>query len=150
MSSASTPPSIDIYAAAKAYEARQQAAEDHSQSPMSSSSSTYSSSPQTPSSADVSKSAQKQKQKAVHMRRQSLLSSALLQAEATTINVGDPDGPPRLISYVSSSQGFTWNPELFLRSYVDVDYVPLENRREPVIEIHVSEDERRKWLADEQ
>lgn len=73
-SSASTPPSINIYAAAKAYEARQQAAKDHSQSPMSSSSSTYSSSPQTPSSADASKSAQKQKQKAVHMRRQSLLS----------------------------------------------------------------------------
>lgn len=73
-SSASTPPSINIYAAAKAYEARQQAAKDHSQSPMSSSSSTYSSSPQTPSSANASKSAQKQKQKAVHMRRQSLLS----------------------------------------------------------------------------
>lgn len=66
--------SIDIYNTAKVYETRQQSAKDHSQSPMSSSSSTYSSSPQTPSSANPSKSAQKQKQKAVHERRQSLLS----------------------------------------------------------------------------
>lgn len=54
------------------------------------------------------------------------------------------------ISYLSSSQGFTWNPEIFLPSYIDVDYVPLENRREPVIEIHVSDEERRKWFGFEE
>ena len=32
-------------------------------------------------------------------------------------------------------------PEIFLPSYIDYDYVPLENRREPVHEINLSEDE---------
>lgn len=45
------------------------------------------------------------------------------------------------ISYLSSSQGFAWNPEIFLPSYVDCDYVPLENRREPVHEIVLSDEE---------
>lgn len=81
------------------------------------------------------------------------------------INIGEPDGPPRLvsprelttwehfraawltlvlpkqISYLSSSQGFAWNPELFLPSYVDYDYTPLENKREPVIEITLTDEE---------
>lgn len=65
----SAPTSIDIFPA-KVYETRQQVVKDQSQSPLSSSSSTYSSSPQTPSS---SKSSQKNKGKAVHQRRQSLL-----------------------------------------------------------------------------
>jgi hypothetical protein len=34
-----------------------------------------------------------------------------------------------------------WNPEIFLPSYMDCDYVPLENRREPVHEILLSDDE---------
>ena len=65
-----------------------------------------------------------------------------------------------MISYVESSQGFTWNPgalsplipraafaglpsppEIFLPSYVDCDYTPLENRREPVHEITLSDEE---------
>ncbi|KAF3763806.1 hypothetical protein M406DRAFT_357236 [Cryphonectria parasitica EP155] len=138
----STPSSIQI--PAKVYETRQHCAKE--QSPLSSSSSTYSMSPQPPSSATPSKAAQKKK--AVHERRPSLLSPAISKSEATTINIGDPDGPPRLISYLSSSQGFAWNPEIFLPSYIDVDYVPLENRREPVVEIIVSDDERRKWFPD--
>lgn len=103
------------------------------------------------------------------------------------INIGDPDGPPRLvahlspsprllvadllqISYLSSSQGFAWNPgsfdvdlvgcpaftppfpltlapsEIFLPSYVDCDYEPLENRRDPVHEILLSDEESKNML----
>ncbi|KAF6802161.1 hypothetical protein CSOJ01_11778 [Colletotrichum sojae] len=101
----------------------------------SSSSSTYSSSLQASSPASA------QKQKTVHQRRPSLLSTALSKQESTVINIGDPNGTPRLISYLSSSQGFAWNPEIFLPSYVDCDYVPLENQREPVIEIVLSDEE---------
>ena len=68
------------------------------------------------------------------------------------------------ISYLSSSQGFTWNPgmrpqarqtitmmltqliEIFLPSYVDCEYTPLENRREPVHEILLSDEESRSML----
>ncbi|KAK2591598.1 hypothetical protein QQS21_010695 [Conoideocrella luteorostrata] len=84
--------------------------------------------------------------KMLHTRRPSLLSSALSKQETTVINIGDPEGPPRLISYLSSSQGFVWNPEIFLPSYVDCDYVPLENQREPVHEIVLSDEESRKML----
>ncbi|OAA71645.1 hypothetical protein ISF_02196 [Cordyceps fumosorosea ARSEF 2679] len=116
-----------------------------------------SSAPSTPSSAT--------KTKGLHTRRPSLLSSALSMEKSTVINIGDPDGPPRLITYLSSSQGFDWNPgrlaqppgfsrtpltdicvEIFLPSYLDCDYVPLENRREPVHEIRLSEEELRDML----
>ena len=30
----------------------------------------------------------------------------------------DPSSPPRLITYTKHSQGFTWNDELFLPSYL--------------------------------
>ncbi|KAJ8131190.1 hypothetical protein O1611_g2434 [Lasiodiplodia mahajangana] len=72
--------------------------------------------------------------------------SALSKEECTHINVGDPDGPPRLISYLASSQGFAWNPEMFLPSYLDLDYEPLENRREPVHEIRLSDEEIKNML----
>ncbi|KPM42458.1 hypothetical protein AK830_g4082 [Neonectria ditissima] len=105
----------------------------------SSANSPYSSSPSSsPPSA--------RKTKAMHVRRQSLLSSNLSKQECTVINIGDPDGPPRLISYLSSSQGFAWNPEIFLPSYVDCDYVPLENRRDPVHEILLSDEESKNLL----
>ncbi|KAJ0310991.1 hypothetical protein COL5a_008815 [Colletotrichum fioriniae] len=67
--------------------------------------------------------------------------SALSKQESTVINIGEPNGTPRLITYLSSSQGFAWNPEIFLPSYVDCDYTPLENRREPVHEIVLSDEE---------
>ncbi|KAJ4421130.1 hypothetical protein N0V82_003894 [Gnomoniopsis sp. IMI 355080] len=141
----STSASIEIIPA-KVYETRQRSAK--AQSPASSSSSTYSSSPQTPSSSDsTSKSAQKRK--AIHERRPSLLSSALSHSEARTVNIGDPEGPPRLISYVAAGQGFAWNPEMFLPSYVEVDFEPLQNRREPVVDIIVTEEECRKWLSED-
>ena len=50
------------------------------------------------------------------------------------------------ISYLSSSQGFAWNPEIFLPSSLDYDYVPLENRHEPVHEILLSDEEIKKML----
>ncbi|KAL7619821.1 hypothetical protein AAE478_010366 [Parahypoxylon ruwenzoriense] len=125
-----------------------------------SSSSSYSSSPQTPSPSESSSTEHShRKPKSFHHRRPSLLSmfyspsaiamvprqdlggSAFCKDECTVINIGDPDGVPRLISYLASSQGFAWNPELFVPSYVDCDYVPLENRREPVHEIRLSDEE---------
>ncbi|RSL39082.1 hypothetical protein CEP54_014252 [Fusarium duplospermum] len=105
----------------------------------SSSNSPYSSSPSSsPPSAG--------KHKALHQRRPSLLSSSLSKQECTVINIGEPDGPPRLISYLSSSQGFAWNPEIFLPSYIDCDYVPLENRRDPVHEIFLTDEESKNML----
>ncbi|SPJ86797.1 uncharacterized protein FTOL_11822 [Fusarium torulosum] len=86
------------------------------------------------------------KDKTLHSRRPSLLSSSLSKQECTVINIGDPEGPPRLISYLSSSQGFAWNPEIFLPSYIDCDYVPLENRRDPVHEIVLTDDESKSML----
>jgi hypothetical protein len=103
-----------------------------------SSSSTYSSSPRTES-GSPSPSPTRAKPRAY--RRPSLISSALSKQECTVIDIGEPDGPPRLISYLSSGQGFVWNPEIFLPSYLDCDYVPLEARREPVHDITLSEEE---------
>ncbi|TQV92193.1 hypothetical protein V2A60_004485 [Cordyceps javanica] len=109
--------------------------------PMSSSSdSSYSDSPSSATSTPSSAT------KTLHTRRRSLMSSAFSMDKSTVINIGDPDGPPRLITYLSSSQGFDWNPEIFLPSYLDCDYVPLENRREPVHEIRLSEEELRNML----
>ncbi|KAM7204612.1 hypothetical protein V8F33_001576 [Rhypophila sp. PSN 637] len=112
-----------------------------------SSSSSYSSSPSTLEAAAKNTSRSAQKAKILHARRPSLLGSAFTKEECTTINIAeDPDGPPRLISYISSSQGFAWNPEMFLPSYVDYDYIPLEHRRDPVHEIYLSEEEVKKML----
>lgn len=150
----------------------------------SSSSSSYSTSPQTPALSKATPSTQSASRLYLHQRRPSLLSmphqqygfpsssdtnisppgTAFCEDECTVINIGDPDGPPRLvspcsisrlkvatdnghqISYLSSSQGFAWNPEIFLPSYIDCEYVPLENRREPVHEIRLSDAEAKKML----
>ncbi|KAL7820837.1 hypothetical protein V8C26DRAFT_369793 [Trichoderma gracile] len=118
----------------------------------SSSDSSYSSSPSpsSPSASPKSKAKAKGKEKematALESRRPSLLSSAFSKQECTVINIGSPDGPPRLISYLSSAQGFMWNPEIFLPSYIDCDYVPLENRRDPVHEIHLTDEEMKNML----
>ncbi|GAP92666.1 hypothetical protein SAMD00023353_9300170 [Rosellinia necatrix] len=111
-----------------------------------SSSSSFSSPPHTPASATSEAPDSAHKPKAMHLRRPSLLSSAFAKEECTHINVGDPDGPPRLISYLASSQGFAWNPEMFLPSYLDLDYEPLENCREPVHEIRLSDEEMKNML----
>ncbi|KAL6697763.1 hypothetical protein J3F84DRAFT_347464 [Trichoderma pleuroticola] len=114
----------------------------------SSSDSSYSSSPSpsSPSASPSSKAKGKAKAVAFDSRRPSLLSPALSKQESTVINIGAPDGPPRLITYLSSAQGFMWNPEIFLPSYIDCDYVPLENRRDPVHEIHLTDEEMKNML----
>ncbi|KAL6852959.1 hypothetical protein ACO1O0_007507 [Amphichorda felina] len=126
--------------------------------PMASSSgSSYSSSPPSSTASSPPRGS------LLHSRRPSLLSSAISKQESTVINIGDPDGPPRLVSiqaggkrrhtnlnsqitYLSSSQGFAWNPEIFLPSYVDCDYVPLENRRDPVHDILLTDEELQQML----
>ncbi len=50
------------------------------------------------------------------------------------------------VTYLSSGQGFVWNPEIFLPSFGDFDYVPLEQRRDPVHEIFLSDEEIKKML----
>lgn len=110
-----------------------------------SSSSSYSSSPSTPDPVAKAGLGSAEAQRMMRQRRPSLLSPAISKQECTTINIGD-DGQPRLISYLASSQGFMWNPEIFLPSYLDCDYVPLEDRREPVHEILLSDEEIKKML----
>ncbi|KAL2023698.1 hypothetical protein VTK56DRAFT_1412 [Thermocarpiscus australiensis] len=112
-----------------------------------SSPSSYSSSPSTPEPSPKTTSRAAQKQKMLHTRRPSLLSSALSKQECTTIKIGDDDeGPMRLVTYLSASQGFVWNPEIFLPSFGDYDYVPLEQRHDPVHEIFLSDEEIKKML----
>jgi hypothetical protein len=112
-----------------------------------SSPSSYSSSPSSPEPSPKTPSRVSHGQKPLHARRPSLLSSAFTQQECTTIKIADnPKGPMRLITYLSSGQGFVWNPEIFVPSFCDYDYVPLEQRRDPVHEIHLSDEEIRKML----
>jgi hypothetical protein len=50
------------------------------------------------------------------------------------------------VTYLSSGQGFVWNPEIFVPPFCDYDYVPLEQRRDPVHEIVLSDEEIKKML----
>ncbi|KFY92571.1 hypothetical protein V498_04860 [Pseudogymnoascus sp. VKM F-4517 (FW-2822)] len=61
--------------------------------------------------------------------------------EHTVINIGDPDGTPRLITCVRYSQGYEWNPEIFLPSYMECDFESIERKRDPVHEINLSDEE---------
>nr|CAF05886.1 hypothetical protein [Neurospora crassa] len=93
--------------------------------------SSYSTSPE-PSHPSSSPASSTMKKTLLHARRPSLLSSAISKQECTTINIAeDKDGPPELI---------------FLPSYVDYDYIPLENRRDPIHEIILTDEEIKKIL----
>jgi len=111
--------------------------------PSSSSSSFYSSSPRTPQQPQPQQTSTpvSSNTRYGHDRRPSLLSSSLSKQEHTVINIGDPDGVPRLITCVRSSQGYEWNPEIFLPSYVECDFESLERKRDPVHEIRLSDEE---------
>jgi len=109
--------------------------------PSSSSSSSYSISPRTPEQPQQSSTPASSRPKYGHDRRPSLLSSSLSKQEHTVINIGDPDGVPRLITCVRYSQGYEWNPEIFLPSYVECDFESLERKRDPVHEIRLSDEE---------
>ncbi|KAI9723711.1 MAG: hypothetical protein M1812_001011 [Candelaria pacifica] len=76
-----------------------------------------------------------------HERRVSLLSSSISKQEHTVINVGHPDGPPRLITCVKASQGFDWNQDIFLPSYADHESGALERKKDPVHEIVLTDEE---------
>ncbi|KXL47781.1 hypothetical protein M433DRAFT_150668 [Acidomyces richmondensis BFW] len=69
------------------------------------------------------------------------LGSSLSKSEYTVINLAHRDGPPRLVTCVKSSQGFDWNQELFLPSYVDYDAHDLEHKQDPVEEIILTDEE---------
>ena len=47
-----------------------------------------------------------------------MLSSSQYKSVNLNAHHDDPDEPPRLITYTKYSQGFTWNDELFLPSYL--------------------------------
>ena len=58
--------------------------------------------------------------------------SSLSTQTHTVINVGHPDGPPRLITCVRSSQGFDWNQGTILPSHYtsfQIAWEPKEERR---------------------
>ena len=48
----------------------------------------------------------------------SMLSASSYKSVNLNAHRDDPDEPPRLITYTKHSQGFTWNDELFLPSYL--------------------------------
>ncbi|KAF2455409.1 hypothetical protein BDY21DRAFT_350766 [Lineolata rhizophorae] len=73
-------------------------------------------------------------------RRPSLLSASLARSEHVVVNVGHPDAP-RLISCVKASQGFDWNQDIFLPSYLDHDSIDLERKQDPVEDIVLTEEE---------
>ncbi|PSK56777.1 inosine-5'-monophosphate dehydrogenase [Elsinoe australis] len=74
-------------------------------------------------------------------RRPSLLGTSLSHSEYTVINVAGPDGPPRLVTCVKSSQGFDWNQDIFLPSYIDYDSSDLERKPDPVEDIILTDEE---------
>ncbi|KAF2753682.1 hypothetical protein EJ05DRAFT_489868 [Pseudovirgaria hyperparasitica] len=78
-------------------------------------------------------------------RRPSLLSESISKTEHIVINIGQPDAP-RLISCVKASQGFDWNPDIFLPSYHDHDYGDLERKQEPVKDIILTDEEIKNML----
>ncbi|KAI9872472.1 MAG: hypothetical protein M1830_001490, partial [Pleopsidium flavum] len=67
--------------------------------------------------------------------------SSLSKQEHTVVNVGHPDGPPRLITCVKASQGFDWNQDIFLPSYADRDSSELERKKDPVHDIILTDEE---------
>ncbi|KAF5696604.1 hypothetical protein FMUND_15642 [Fusarium mundagurra] len=106
------------------------------------------------------------KDKALHARRPSLLSwlkpdppptrrSFLSKQECAVINIGEPNGPPRLQIHtdIFCHRSATSLParvlpgiRIFLPSCIDCDYVPLENRRDPVDEIFLTDEESKNML----
>ncbi|GAB7360829.1 hypothetical protein MBLNU230_g0815t1 [Neophaeotheca triangularis] len=78
-----------------------------------------------------------------HERRRSLLGRSLGKSEYTVVNLGDCEGgrAPRLVTCVKAGQGFDWNQELFLPSYVDYEGQNLERKMDPVEDIVLTDEE---------
>ncbi|KAJ9604122.1 hypothetical protein H2200_011645 [Cladophialophora chaetospira] len=82
----------------------------------------------------------------------SMLSSSSYKSINLNAHHDDPDEPPRLITYTKFSQGFTWNDELFLPSYMLGRYGERGRKKQydgdfgdedqcPVAEIFVTDEE---------
>jgi len=82
----------------------------------------------------------------------SMLSSSSYKSINLNSHHDDPDEPPRLITYTKHSQGFTWNDELFLPSYMLGRYGERGRKKQydgdfgdddhcPVAEIFVTDEE---------
>ncbi|KIW69735.1 hypothetical protein PV04_05593 [Phialophora macrospora] len=82
----------------------------------------------------------------------SMLSSSSYKSINLNAHHDDPDEPPRLITYTKHSQGFTWNDELFLPSYMLGRYGERGRKKQydgdfgdedhcPVAEIFVTDEE---------
>ncbi len=95
----------------------------------------------------------------------SMLSSSSYKSVNLNAHHDDPDEPPRLITYTKHSQGFTWNDELFLPSYLlgrsgrrrrkrygyddeddDDDHWDEQGEQCPVTEIFVTDEEVRAMM----
>lgn len=93
----------------------------------------------------------------------SMLSSSSYKSINLNSHLNGPDTPPRLICYTKHSQGFTWNDELFLPSYMvgkryrknrrwdddDDDDDPMfdeEADRCPVMDIFVTDEEAKEMF----
>lgn len=82
----------------------------------------------------------------------SMLASSSYKSINLNSHHDDPDEPPRLITYTKHSQGFTWNDELFLPSYLLGRYSDRGRKKQydgdfgdddycPVAEIFVTDEE---------
>lgn len=87
----------------------------------------------------------------------SMLSSSSYKSINLNSHHDDPDEPPRLITYTKHSQGFTWNDELFLPSYLLGRYGERGRKKQydgdfgdeehcPVAEIFVTDEEAEAML----
>ncbi|KAH8635562.1 hypothetical protein IG631_10963 [Alternaria alternata] len=82
-------------------------------------------------------------------RRESLMSETFSRQEHTVVNVGgdeEGEGGLRLITCVKASQGFDWNQEMFLPSYIDYHFDDLERRQDPVQDIILTDEEVRNMF----
>jgi len=73
-------------------------------------------------------------------RRCSFLSESIAKSEYTVVDIGSEENP-RLITCIKASQGFDWNQEIFLPSYIDHDFESLERRQDPVEDIIITDEE---------
>lgn len=91
--------------------------------------------------------------------RSSPLGPAMLESntyKSINLNGPDPDDPPRLITFTRSGQGFTWNEELFLPSYMIGRYTGRGRRKQydgdlgeddvEVAEIFITDEEATKMM----
>ncbi|OQN99863.1 hypothetical protein B0A48_14633 [Cryoendolithus antarcticus] len=101
-------------------------------------------SPSTPgnlSKAPVVSASTRSKER-IQPRRPSLMGTLLSGAEYTVVDLArGGEGTRRLVTCIKSSQGFDWNQELFLPSYIHRQSEDWERRADPVHEIMLTDEE---------